>query len=177
MAGATIAGAALAAGGAAMMSGATNAAGLADAFKAASSGDGSEGGSGNSTPINNTSSGVKQNGGAALASAMGDSDTGNQGSSSSSKSSSLANTAGRLASGFSQVQQAKAAESKQAFQDQVKETLGGKMAAAIRASDASAQSVNTNIMETPDTENILASSELPSDPDPSEFEEFINRSA
>lgn len=164
MTAASMGGAALAAAGGAAMSGAASVAGAMDAYNAASEGGGLNGvfRDGGSSIMSTAGSGPKENGGSLLAEAMGDNDTNGPG----------ASMASRLGSGIKSAAQSKAGEIKQIFADKVGQTPGGKVASAIRAADAAASESSDD-----NNSNSLSAgdSEQPSPPDPSEFEEFINR--
>jgi type IV secretion system protein TrbL len=175
-------GAAMAKAGGALLSAATSAAGIMDAAKAASEGGGDSGGTGGSSmdsgsSIMNTdpqsskgSDTPQKSGGDQLAAAMGLNDTGSRQSSPGNQSSSMGS---RLASGIKSVAQSKAGEIKQNLADKVSQTTGGQIASTIRASDAAAKTAGT---DSNDTYNSLsAGSEKPSPPDPSEFDDFVNR--
>jgi type IV secretion system protein TrbL len=176
MAGAAMAGAAMAAGASGMLSAGANVAGLKDAYNAASEGGVMDGNfrDGGSSMMNTAGTSPKQNGGTALASAMGDNDTGSRQSSTGNQSSSMGS---RLASGIKSAAQSKAGEIKQNLADKVNQTAGGQVASAIRAADSAYISSVPGSDENSLSAGIdqAADLESPSKPDPSEFEEFINR--
>lgn len=131
MGAASMAGAALAGAGSAMMSGAANVAGVADAISAASeSGGGSEAGSdpgmGSILSSSNNPGGAKEDGAAALGQLMGDNNTGGG---------QPPSMGSRLTQGIKAAAQNKVGQIKNDFADKVAQTPGGQVASAIRANN------------------------------------------
>jgi type IV secretion system protein TrbL len=175
MAAVSMGGAAMAKAGGALMSAATSAAGAMDAFKAASESGGSESGGdsmdidrGDSSMTSTSGTGPKESGAGALGAAMGDNDTGSSKSSSSGPSAGMVS---RIGSGIKSVAQSKAGEMKQNFADKTSQTVGGKVASAIRATDAAASESND------DNSLSAGEPEQPSQMDQSEIDDFVNKNS